>query len=171
MGADAGAIARLSRVLVDGRLDAKALDERQSEIASLLQVEQQGRVPTRSELLVLGVNLHAYYTALETLLERIARLVDEEVPSGANWHRDLLLQMRIPLPGLRPPVLPPEVVADLDELRKFRHFFRNAYVLDLDPGKTLAHGRRVLNVHAATAGALAELFRHLEAVVSALSGA
>jgi hypothetical protein len=54
MGADAGAIARLSRVLVDGRLDAKALDDRQTEIASLLQVEERGRVPTRSELLVLS---------------------------------------------------------------------------------------------------------------------
>jgi len=59
MGADAGAIARLSRVLVDGRLDAKALDERRAEIASLLQGTEQGRVPSRSELLVLGVNLHA----------------------------------------------------------------------------------------------------------------
>jgi len=169
MGADAGAIARLSRLLVDGRVDAKALDERRNEIALLLEREQQGLVLSRSDLLVLGVNLHAYYTALETLLERVARLVDEEVPTGANWHRELLLQMRIQLPGLRPRVVPAEMIPNLDELRKFRHFFRNAYVLDLDSGKTLAHARRVLEVHAPTSQGIAELFRHLEAVVLTLA--
>jgi hypothetical protein len=171
MGADAGAIARLSRLLVDGRVDANALDERRNEIASLLEGEDRGRVLSRSDLLVLGVNLHAYYTALETLLERVARLVDEDTPSGANWHRDLLLQMRIELPGLRPAVIPLEVIPDLDELRKFRHFFRNAYVLDLDSGKTLGHARRVLVAHAPTSQGIAELFRHVEAVVRALAQA
>ena len=117
----------------------------------------------------MGVNLHAYYTALETLLERVARLVDEDVPSGATWHRDLLSQMRIELPGLRPRAIPPELVTDIDELRKFRHFFRNAYVLDLDPVRTVAHGERVLRVHPALARDIAGLFEHLEAVRQVLA--
>jgi hypothetical protein len=169
VAADAGSIARLSRLLADGALDARALDARQEEIAALLSRSGQAAAPSRSELLVWGVNLHAYYTALETLLERVARLVDEDVPAGATWHRDLLAQMRIELPGLRPRAIPPEVVADLDELRKFRHFFRNAYVLDLDPVKTLAHGARVLLVHPPLARDIAGLFAHLDAVRQVLA--
>jgi hypothetical protein len=74
---DAGAIARLSRLLADGAVDARALDERQTEIAGLLSRAPAGL--TRSDLLVLAVNLHAYYTALETLLER------------AKWHSNCLV--------------------------------------------------------------------------------
>jgi hypothetical protein len=169
MAADAGAIARLSRVLADGAIDARALDAREREIAELLGRSGRGPSASRSDLLVLAVNLHAYYTALETLLERIARLVDEDVPSGPTWHRDLLSQMRIDLPGLRPRAIPPELVPELDELRKFRHFFRNAYVLDLDPAKTLAHGERVMRVHPALSRDIAQLFGHLEAVRQALA--
>lgn len=169
MGADAGTIVRLSRLLVDGAVDAKALHDRHDEIASLLTRQQRGAPPSRTDLLVLGVNLHAYYTALETLLERVARLVDEDVPNAATWHRDLLLQMRIDLPGLRPKVIPPETIPDLDELRKFRHFFRNAYVLDLDPERTLGHGERVLRVHPRLASSIADFFQHVEAVRRLLS--
>jgi hypothetical protein len=165
MGADAGTIVRLSRLLVDGAIDTKALHDRHEEIASLLAQPE----PSRSDLLVLGVNLHAYYTALETLLERVARLVDEDVPNAATWHRDLLLQMRIDLPGLRPAVIPPETIPDLDELRKFRHFFRNAYVLDLDREKTLGHAGRVVRVHPPLASSVARFLQHVEAVRRVLS--
>jgi hypothetical protein len=169
MAVEPGAIARLSRVIADGTIDAHALNARHDEIAALLSGRKHAPTRSRSELLVLGVNLHAYYTALETLLERVARLVDEELPTGATWHRDLLLQMRLELPGVRPAVLPAETIAELDELRKFRHFFRNAYVLDLDAGKTLGHAERVLRVHVTISGRIAALFQHLEAVVRALA--
>lgn len=169
MTGDAGTIARLSRLLADGTEDARALDERREEIGALLKRAAAGL--SREELLVLGVNLHAYYTALETLLERVARLVDEDVPSGATWHRDLLLQMRLELPGLRPALLPEPAIPELDELRKFRHFFRNAYVLDLDPQKMLAHGHRVVAVHEGISRGISVLFRHLEDVRKALARA
>jgi hypothetical protein len=152
-------------LLVDGAIDTKALHDRHEEITSLLALPE----PSRSDLLVLGVNLHAYYTALKTLLERVARLVDEDVPSAATWHRDLLLQMRIDLPGLRPAVIPLQTLPDLDELRKFRHFFRNAYVLDMDRERTLGHGERVLRVHPPLASSVERFFQHVEAVRRVLS--
>jgi hypothetical protein len=77
--------------------------------------------------------LHGWYTALETALERIGRLLDQSVPDGEAWHADLIAQMQLEVPGVRPAVIPRNVEAGLRELRRFRHFFRNAYVLDLDP--------------------------------------
>jgi hypothetical protein len=68
MGADAGSIARLSRLLSEGSLDSNALGQRASEIAALMSRWQGEQGLPRSELIVLGVNLHAYYTAFETLL-------------------------------------------------------------------------------------------------------
>jgi hypothetical protein len=123
----------------------------------------------RSELIVLGVNLHAYYTAFETLLERVARLLDEEGPSCPACHRDLLLQMKIELPGLRPAVVAPELLRELEELRRFRHFFRNAYVLELDPDKTREHGLRVLRVHPQLAAGIGALLSHVERMVQTLA--
>jgi hypothetical protein len=164
---DAGAIARLSRLLADGAVDARALDERQTEIAGLLSRAPAGL--SRSDLLVLAVNLHAYYTVLETLLERVARLIDEELPAGAAWHRDLALQMTLELPALRPPVVPSAALADLDELRRFRHFFRNAYLLDLDPARVTAHAQRVVSIHQGIAHGIVGLFDHVVGVRSALA--
>lgn len=169
MGADAGSIARLSRLLSEGGLDSSAMGERASEIAALMRRWQHEQGLPRSELIVLGVNLHAYYTAFETLLERVARLLDEEVPSGPTWHRDLLLQMKIELPGLRPAVVASQLLPELEELRKFRHFFRNAYVLELDPHKTRAHGERVLTVHPQLAAGISALLSHVERMVQALA--
>jgi len=42
---------------------------------------------------------------------------------------------------LRPALLPAAVLPALHELRKFRRFFRNAYVLQLDPAKVRARVR------------------------------
>jgi hypothetical protein len=165
---EAGAIARLSRLLADGAVDAVALDARAAEVEQLLSAGADPGL-TRNELLILGVNLHAYYTALETLFERVARLLDDELPAGPNWHRDLLLQMRITLPSIRPAVLDEAVIDDLDELRKFRHFFRNAYVLELDPKRTVDHGTRLVRSHAQVALGINNLFRHVQEVRSELT--
>jgi hypothetical protein len=110
------------------------------------------------------VDLHGYYTALEALLERVARAVDEEVPAGPAWHSELITQMSLEIPGLRPPVIPEQVVRELNELRKFRHFFRNVYVLDPDGSRVLEHVDRVLRIHPATAATIEGFHAHLEKV-------
>lgn len=59
-------------------------------------------------MLVAAVNVHGWYTALETLLGRVARLLDESVPEGPAWHADLLAQMSTQVPGVRIALLSPE---------------------------------------------------------------
>ena len=53
-----------------------------------------------------ALNLHGFYSGIERLFEKIAGTIDGSVPGGANWHQELLNQMFIEVPGVRPPRQP-----------------------------------------------------------------
>lgn len=167
--ADSGGLARLARLKMEIETDLRALDARARDIADLMARELGDAGRAKEQLIVLAAHLHGYYTALETLLERVARLLDESVPAGPAWHVDLLSQMQVELPKLRPAVIPSELAPDLQELRRFRHFFRNAYVLELDPRRTREHGARVQRVHPLLLASLRGLIAHLDAVIRELT--
>lgn len=80
-----------------------------------------------------ALNLHDFYAGLERVFQQIAATVDNDVPSGQEWHRDLLQQMSVEIPDLRPAVLSAETVHDLDEFLRFRHVVRNVYAFSFDP--------------------------------------
>ncbi len=82
-----------------------------------------------------ALNLHAFYSATERIFEKIANDVDESVPTGANWHRELLDQMVLEIDGIRPAVLSTELKEDLEDYRGFRHVVRNVYTFHLNPKK------------------------------------
>ena len=80
-----------------------------------------------------ALNLHDFYAGLERALRRIAAVVDGSVPDGPAWHRDLLRQMSVAVPKVRPRVLSAEVAGALDEYLRFRHVVRNVYAFQFDP--------------------------------------
>lgn len=82
-----------------------------------------------------ALNLHGFYSGLERIFELIARHVDENIPSGDLWHRDLLKQMSQEKKDLRPAVICTNSFSSLDELRRFRHLVRNVYTFNLVPEK------------------------------------
>ncbi|MBW1791008.1 MAG: antitoxin [Deltaproteobacteria bacterium] len=82
-----------------------------------------------------ALNLHGFYSGLERLFELISRHVDQSVPAGEIWHRDLLQQMCQEIPNVRPAVISSGTISSLDELRRFRHLVRNVYTFNLVPGK------------------------------------
>lgn len=84
-----------------------------------------------------ALNLHAFYSAIEKIFEDIARTIETSVPSGPDWHRDLLIQMSAEIPGTRPPVISRETRLILDEFRGFRHVVRNIYTFNLHPDRVL----------------------------------
>ena len=110
--------------------------------------------PDRPWLAMVAVALHGWYTGLETALERIARAIDQSVPAGENWHRDLLSQCTAEIPSVRPAVLPRVLHHDLVELLEFRHFFRHAYGVNLDPGRLRDNVDRLIRVSPGVAAAL-----------------
>lgn len=86
-------------------------------------------------LQIIGSILHDYYTAIEKIFRIIARDIDCSVPTGEQRHKELLDQMTLEVPGLRPALLDNETARKLDELRAFRHVFRNIYGFSLDADK------------------------------------
>lgn len=169
MVSDPQLLARLARLSAEVAIDAAALAARAGETATLLGAWGEKATLGRAELTLVAANLHGYYTALETLCERVARQLDESVPAGASWHADLLSQMQVEVPGLRPRVIPPDVVSELHELRKFRHFFRNAYVLDFDPALVRSHADRLVRVHGPVVSTVAGFQAHVQRTIGALA--
>ncbi len=70
--------------------------------------------------------VHNLYTAFQGYFLRIAKHFENSLKDSA-WHRELIDRMKIAIPGIRPAVITPDLVEPLDELRRFRHLFRNMY--------------------------------------------
>ena len=78
-----------------------------------------------------ALSLHDFYNGLERLFERIAENVDEYKPGGINWHREILNQMILEIPNVRPSIISQSLKENLDEYRAFRHIVRNVYAHNL----------------------------------------
>ncbi len=92
------------------------------------------------------------------------------MPVGAAWHVELLSQMQIEIEGLRPRVMPSEIWQPMQELRKFRHFFRNAYVLDLDPERVRHRTEELLSADPLVQEGLRQLDAYIDAIRATLLG-
>ena len=79
-----------------------------------------------------SLNLHDVYSGFERIFRQIAATVDGNVPSNPEWHRELLEQMGLDLPKIRPPVLTSNSIEVLDEYLRFRHVVRNVYTFSFD---------------------------------------
>lgn len=93
----------------------------------------------------LGYTLHNLYNAVENYFLRIAKFFENRLDSS-SWHRELAERMIIPIEGLRPALLPREMLPDIHELRSFRHVFRNIYAVQLDPERVQRVNERVRRV-------------------------
>ena len=83
-------------------------------------------------LRAVGSIIHDFYVAVENVFEMISREIDESTPRGLNWHIELLKQMSLEIPLVRPAVITKETYFMLDKFRAFRHVFRNVYGFNLD---------------------------------------
>lgn len=74
--------------------------------------------------------IHNLYGAYEELFESVARFFENQIES-ARYHTDLLFRMKMEIKGIRPALLSEFTYGLLDEMRRFRHFFRHAYGVEL----------------------------------------
>jgi hypothetical protein len=85
------------------------------------------------KLIVIAYRLHSLYSAFENAFRNIASTFENELHDRAGWHRELLQRMKLDLTPIRPAVIDEEAYAKLEELLRFRHFFRTAYGVPLEP--------------------------------------
>jgi hypothetical protein len=102
---------------------------------ALLDREKNALVKRRSSNYLVragGSILHDFYTGIEKIFESIAKEIDNRIPMGEEWPSELLRQMTLDIPGLRPPVITASTEKKLREYLGFRHLFRKRYGFELD---------------------------------------
>lgn len=87
--------------------------------------------PNLVEVTALASVLHSFYNGLENIFTIIAKEIDQNLPSGNTWHRDLLHQM-FRADENRSPVISSKMTDRLTAYLGFRHFYRHSYSFFLD---------------------------------------
>ena len=162
-----GSLAAVSRLRGEIVADRRSLRAHEREAGVL--AHGWSAAPSPGDIARAAVALHAWYTGLETLLERVARQLDLSVPKSNEWHRELLSQCSVEIAQVRPAVLPSELFGELTPLLSFRHFFRHAYAVELDPVQLATQLNRLLAVAPKVTTALDLFDRFLADVISQLS--
>ncbi|RKU33671.1 hypothetical protein C6496_21410 [Candidatus Poribacteria bacterium] len=90
----------------------------------------------------IATDLADVYKGIERIFERIAREVDRHIPTGEEWHKNLLVQMTEQRPE-RVPVISEQTFLRLEELLKFRHVVNNIYGEKLIYEKTEPHAKSI----------------------------
>ncbi len=84
------------------------------------------------KLIVLAYHLHSLYMTFENIFRNIAMTFENNIDGASGWHSQLLQRMTLDLMPIRPAVIDKSTFDKLDELRRFRHLFRNAYQTEFD---------------------------------------
>lgn len=112
----------LRRLIEDELVTLERVVESTEEALASLSDE-----PSQFQLHGLAAYLHQFYTGVESIFERIAVGLGEDLPRGEYWHVDLLNQMAKERERVRPAVIDEPLRARLRDYLDFRHFFRHAY--------------------------------------------
>jgi hypothetical protein len=120
-------------------MDAVGLEILQRELASDRKVlaDAAGKASQRiaesnpGHLEACAYETARFYTVLERMLENICKAFENHFDRHGDWHEKLLSRLMLELPGLRPAFLPQDMLAQLRELKRFRHLIRHAYDLTL----------------------------------------
>lgn len=118
------------KVVTHVQLEIQQIDHLLEVYGHLLE-KARAEAPDLVEITALASVLHSFYTGVEKIFIYIADGIDEEIPSGNQWHRDLLEQMAVP-GAARDVVVSAELIGQLKEYLGFRHFYRHGYSFVLE---------------------------------------
>jgi uncharacterized protein YutE (UPF0331/DUF86 family) len=106
------------------------------QVAVQTAVSQANKAKTTGDLDYLqaaALSLQNFYMGVEQAFEEIAKQIDESLPTGASSHRELLEQMALEIPKVRPAVIQSGTFARLNDYRGFRHVVIHRYGFELHP--------------------------------------
>ncbi len=106
----------------------------------LVKVQQTG---DQDYIGTIALHLHSYYNGVERILYVVAQSIDNSVPQGEDWHQQLLTQMTLPIPNVRPVLIGEQAYRELNDFRGFRRVVRSNYAFELDPERVLALAQKL----------------------------
>ena len=129
----------MEALLADIKSDLTYLQKEKSSIQRKLLRLQSEKDPENidSHIKAIAGSLHAIYTECENILERVVRTVDGDIPLGKDYHSLFLRRAITTIDAIRPEILSIETYAKLDELRAYRHKFRNIYLYLIAPARII----------------------------------
>lgn len=91
------------------------------------------RLENQEQTITASYYLNNLYSAFENICLNVARTFENQIDDRSQWHAILLKRMTLDIEGIRPKLWSEASYQELDELRRFRHVFRNGYTINLDP--------------------------------------
>ena len=107
--------------------DAGALEEAAAQARRMLEESSAGHLPA------CGHELNRFYNILEKSFERVAEAFENHFDKRGDYHGRLIERMNLEIRDIRPAFLPDDLLGPVREIKGFRHVFRHAYDLRLDP--------------------------------------
>lgn len=107
------------------RAEVAQIDRLLATYAPLLSRAHEGGLDAVETAAAAAV-AHSFYHGVETLFLAVAKDLNETLPQGPRWHRDLLEQMSRSTPR-RPALISGDTSQSLMQYLAFRHVFRHAY--------------------------------------------
>lgn len=153
---------------LDETLVLRISQEVRAEISSLIILKKEFEAAPREPDDSYGTRarasiLHDFYTGIERIFVRVAEELNGGVPRSEQWHRQLLTDMTLDLPGVRPPVISDILAESLVPFLRFRHLFRNLYGFILDPS-------RIAELEAKLSGVFENFMREINSFLAWMTG-
>lgn len=105
------------------------LERMVDELSDFLQ--QAPPEPHKVQIQGTAKYVHDFYNGVERIFERIAVRIDEDLPTGSNWHTLLLRRMGQPFGSRRRAVIEQTLEEELADYLRFGRLFRHTYGYDL----------------------------------------
>jgi len=121
------------KILSQVRFEIGQIDQLLVAYADLWERARQG-TPDLVEMTAMASVLHSFYNGLENIFLSIVKGLDQEVPTGTQWHRDLLVQVSHGTAN-RSKVISVELAQRMADYLGFRHFYRHSYSFFLEWGE------------------------------------
>ncbi len=111
---------------------AIAGDRRAAERHAALALSLSDRLNDEVCQSAFAAAMHHFYSALESIAERVLRAFDQTIPRGDRWHQELLELAALDVPDHRPALFSETTLPLMRRSLAFRHFFRHAYAATWD---------------------------------------
>ena len=79
--------------------------------------------------------LARFYNVVERIFERLCEEFENHFEKRGECHEKLIQRLALDLEGIRPAFIPSDRIAEVRELKGFRHVMRHAYDLTLRPDR------------------------------------